>query len=162
MKARTILARGAVALALAGGSLLAIAPAAQAQTCVSTTPGYARQLVRGVAVYVEDARCGRDPNRPDTPSTPAKPKPNQPNLTWGCRPYPDGELLCGDGISNSGRTPLSHDTWRRLYGSPPPTGTVRVGAPISVGGGGGSVRGTVTVGTPSNPDKDESEDTSDK
>ncbi len=133
MKARTILARGAVALALAGGSLLAIAPAAQAQTCVSTTPGYARQLVRGVAVYVEDARCGRDPNRPDTPSTPAKPKPNQPNLTWGCRPYPDGEMLCGDGISNSGRTPLSHDTWRRLYGSPPPTGTVRVGAPISVG-----------------------------
>lgn len=163
MKTRSIVVRGAIALALAGGSVIAVAPAAQAQTCVSTVPGYARHNVRGTTVFVEDARCGRDPNRTDTPSTQPKPNPGKPSTAWGCRPYPDGAELCGPGITNSGRTPLSTATWIRLYGSPQPTGTVRVGAPITIGSTGGGRTGTVTVGQPSNPDKDDdSSDTSDK
>lgn len=149
MKALSIALRGAAVAAVIGGTLVVTAPSASAQNCSTHAPGYAKRVTHGATEYYEDARCGVDPNR-ISPRPPA-PRPQTPGTSgWGCRQYPDGEL-CGVGIG-APRTPLSHDTWRRLYGSPPPSGTVRVGAPV--GGGGGPV-GSVSIGPLSNPDKDE-------
>ncbi|TSD64410.1 hypothetical protein [Aeromicrobium piscarium] len=149
MKALSITLRGIAVAGLVGSGLVLTAPAASAQNC-SNVPGYAKRVSSGITEYYEDGRCGVDLNRQVTPPAPRPQTPAPP--ATGCRQYPDGEL-CGAGIGGP-RPPMSHDTWRRLYGSPPPVTSVRVGAPVSIGGGGGGGSvGTVTVGPISNPDK---------
>lgn len=128
--------------AVTGGALMLSISPAHGVDC-SSVAGYAKRSTNGATEYYADARCGTDPN----PTV--RPRSNTGSSSGSgitCRQYPDGEL-CGVGIGGP-RTPLSHDTWRRLYGSPPPQGQVRVGAPVSVGGagGGGGATGTVTVG----------------
>ncbi|MFD1858437.1 hypothetical protein EHW97_04775 [Aeromicrobium camelliae] len=145
----SIAVRGMAVAGLVGSGLVLTAPAASAQNC-SSVPGYAKRPTTVGVEYYEDARCGVDQNRITRPPA-TRPVSSQPT-GWGCRQYPDGEL-CGVGIGPRPTVSLSHETWRRLYG------TVRVGAPVTVRGGGGTGTGgggggTVSIGALSNPDKD--------